>query len=265
MPTLSTDRKKGLVSRTAPPRSWRRLSDPTIVVLLLLLTWAMYVNSLTNGFVYDDRQQILQNPYVTSWKFLPQVFGTTVWSFVGQAGMTNYYRPMMTLSFLLLWKIFGPMPFGFHLFSLALHSAVVLLVFSFGSRLFNDRRVGWLAALVFAVHPVHTEAVAWIASITDLEMTLFFLFAFWIFSSAPRPNWRNQLSLGAAFSLALLSKEPALMLLPLGIFFEFFLRANHKQTSVPKKLRRCSALIFVAIAYLALRIALFGKLAPVLQ
>jgi len=265
MPTPSTDHKEKLVSRTVPLRSWRGLSDTTLAALLLLLAWTTYANSLTNGFVYDDRQQILQNPYVTSWKFLPQIFGTTVWSFVGQAGMTNYYRPLMTLSFLLLWKIFGPIPVGFHLFSLVLHSAVVLLVFFVGGRLFNDVRIGWLAALVFAVHPVHTEAVAWIASITDLEMTLFFLFGFWIFSSAPRLNWRNHLSLGAAFSLALLSKEPALMLLPLGIFFEFFLRANHNQTSAPKKLRRCSALILVAIAYLALRIALFGKLAPVLQ
>src|ERR1700730_4816668 len=95
-----------------------RWSDATLVALLLLVTLVCYANILANSFVYDDSQQILQNPYVKSWHFIPQIFGTTVWSFVGQAGTTNYYRPLMTFTFLVLWKIFGPIPFGFHLFSL---------------------------------------------------------------------------------------------------------------------------------------------------
>src|SRR5450432_1787613 len=80
-------------------------SEAMLVGLLLLVTLLCCVNILSNGFVYDDDQQVLQNPYIRSWRFLPQIFGTTVWSFVGEAGATNYYRPLMTLSFLLLWKI----------------------------------------------------------------------------------------------------------------------------------------------------------------
>src|SRR5882757_3858548 len=113
----------------------RRLSPRREVILvgtLILLTLICYGNMVTNSFVYDDQQQILQNPYVKSWKFLPQIFSSTVWSFVGEVGTTNYYRPLMTLSFLVLWTIFGPIPFGFHLFSLALHIAVVVMVFYAG-------------------------------------------------------------------------------------------------------------------------------------
>src|SRR5579863_6731429 len=78
-----------------------------LVGILLLAAILCYANMLTNSFVYDDDQQILQNPYIRSWHYLPQIFGSTVWSFVGQAGATNYYRPLMTFSFLVMWSLFG--------------------------------------------------------------------------------------------------------------------------------------------------------------
>src|SRR5271169_4380543 len=137
-------------------RKSTRWSDATLVALLLLVTLACYVNILASSFVYDDDQQILQNPYVKSWHYLPQIFGTTVWSFVGQAGATNYYRPLMTLSFLVLWHVFGALPFGFHLFSILMNALVVFLVFDTGCKLFHDHRIAWISAVIFAVHPVHT-------------------------------------------------------------------------------------------------------------
>src|ERR1700733_66077 len=97
------------VSDTGPPESTsvtivgRRLSPHLEIILvgtLILLTLICYGNMVTNSFVYDDQQQILQNPYIKSWKFLPEIFSSTVWSFVGEVGATNYYRPLMTLSFL---------------------------------------------------------------------------------------------------------------------------------------------------------------------
>src|ERR1700722_19069450 len=165
-------------SVAAPPRA-TRWTDGAIVAVLLLVTLVCYGDILANSFVYDDGQQILRNPYVKSWRFVPQIFGTTVWSFIGQAGATNYYRPLMTFSFLVLWKIFGPLPFGFHLFSLLMQCAVVVMMFYAGRRLFHDDRIALFAALLFAVHPVHTEAVAWIAALPDLEAAFLLLMALW--------------------------------------------------------------------------------------
>src|SRR5271157_6211812 len=82
------------------------------VILLFLLATGCYVNTLWGAFVYDDELQILQNPYIKSWRYLPAIFRTTVWSFIGSAGDTNYYRPLMTLTYLFLWKIFGDSPVG---------------------------------------------------------------------------------------------------------------------------------------------------------
>jgi len=254
-----------------PARALRRSlrwSDTTLVAILLLVVCVCYGNVLLNSFVYDDGQQILRNPYVKSWKFVPQIFGTTVWSFVGQAGTTNYYRPLMTFSYLVLWKIFGPMPFGFHLFSLIMQCAVVVMMFYAGRRLFQDDRIAWFAALLFAVHPIHTEAVAWIASLPDLETGFLLLLALWLLATPTRPtqkDWKIQLGVAACFCLALLCKEPALMFVPLAVAFEHLAADDRAETTLRLKVLRYAPLCVVGIAYLLLRVALFGKVAPVLQ
>jgi tetratricopeptide (TPR) repeat protein len=242
-----------------------RWSDATLVALLLLVTLVCYANILANSFVYDDSQQILQNPYVKSWHFIPQIFGTTVWSFVGQAGATNYYRPLMTFTFLVLWKVFGPIPFGFHLFSLLMQFAVVVMLFYAGKRLFGDVRLAWLAALIFAVHPVHTEAVAWIAAVPDLQATFLLLLAIWLLSGETKRSWSAHLGIAAGFSIALLCKEPALMFAPLAVVFEHMCAKDRQQTTFFQKFIRYAPLCVLGIGYLLLRVALFGKLAPVLQ
>jgi Flp pilus assembly protein TadD len=246
---------------------WRsiQLSDQVLIGLLILLAVLCYGNSLFNGFVYDDEQQILQNPYVKSWHYLPQIFSTTVWSFVGAAGTTNYYRPLMTFTFLVLWQLFKDIPFGFHLFNVTLNAAVVVLVFVAGRRLFQDRRVAWLAAALFAIHPVHTEVVDWIAAVPELEVTFFVLLTLWLFTKQDKSSWRFQMASVTSFALALLCKEPALMFAPLAVAFEHFVRPDNDQTSFAAKTRRYLPLCTVAAAYLLLRIMLFGKLAPVLQ
>jgi len=252
---------------TRAPSRWRsiHLSDQALIGLLILLAVLCYGNSLFNGFVYDDAQQILQNPYVKSWHYLPQIFSTTVWSFVGAAGTTNYYRPLMTFTFLALWKIFKNIPFGFHLFNVTLNAAVVVLVFAAGSRLFRDRRVAWIAAALFAIHPIHTEVVDWIAAVPELEVTFFVLLTFWLFTRLDKNLWKFQLATVVSFALAVLCKEPALMFAPLAIAFEHFVRPNNRGTSPTAKVMRYAPLCGVAAAYLLLRVILFGKLAPVLQ
>ena len=77
--------------------------DATAIGILILLAVLPYANSLRNGFVYDDNTQVLNNPYVQNFSHLGDIFSTTVWSYVGAQGVTNYYRPMMTFSYLLLY------------------------------------------------------------------------------------------------------------------------------------------------------------------
>ena len=106
---------------------------------------------------------------------------SNVWSHKGARGKTNYYRPLMTIGFSLCYWIFGPSAYGFHLASLLLHAAVVLVLFLLAGRLLRDPVAAFVAASLFALHPVHVESVAWISAVTDIEVTLFYLLTFWCF------------------------------------------------------------------------------------
>src|SRR6266542_5024866 len=164
---------------------------PTLALMAILLVCAVapYLNTLWNGFVYDDSTQILNNPYIRSVHHLREILITNVWSYRGGApGITDYYRPMMLLSYLLWFLLFGVHAVAFHGLNIVLHAAVVITLFQTTERLFKERSVAFAAAAIFALHPIHSEPVAWIAAITDLELALFYLLAFWGFLQLPR--WR---------------------------------------------------------------------------
>jgi len=176
------------------------------VLGLILLATLPYLNSLNGNFVYDDLPQIVDNPYIHSFRYLRQIFGGTVWTFQGAQGVTNYYRPLMTFAYLICYKLFGLIPFGFHLLNLTLHLAIVLLLYTLTERLFGNRLISLLTASLFAVHPIHTESVAWIAALPDLELGLFFLLTFLLYLRLDK--WGSQ------------SAPPVLAYLPmLGTYF----------------------------------------------
>ena len=253
--------ESGRISANPSTRNWERWMVP----LLSLVSSLCYANTLLNGFVYDDELQILANPYVKSWHYLPQIFRTTVWSFIGAAGDTNYYRPMMTFTYLLLWKAFGELPSGYHLFNILLNALVVTLVYLAGKALLKSWPIAAVAALLFAVHPIHTEPVAWIAGIPDLEATLLFVAAFHVYIRKPKLRWTSQALVALCYLAALMAKEPALMLAPLLAYYEHFVRPGHETSSTGAKLRQYLPTCLVGLGYLAVRSLLFGKLAPVLQ
>jgi len=82
-------------SKPAVPRGRSWGGGPTLIVLLILSAALPYSNTLLNSFVYDDHFQVLDNPQVRSFRYLPQMFTTSVWSF-RPGRVSNYYRPMMT-------------------------------------------------------------------------------------------------------------------------------------------------------------------------
>ena len=256
------------MAKDRPRRERHGDRDATVFLILILLASLPYVNSLANSFVYDDRQQILENPYVHSFRYLGRIFGSTVWSFEGAQGVTNYYRPLMTFAYLIGYKIYGRIPFGFHLMNLALHVAVVLLVFLVTERLFHDRLISLIASGLFAVHPIHTESVAWIAGITDLELSFLFLLTFLLYlrledtERENTPSWFSYVSVIAAYCLALLSKEQALVLPALAIVYEHLYRPDRAASQFKDKARRYLPLCLVAAAYIAFRLFVLGGFAP---
>jgi tetratricopeptide (TPR) repeat protein len=250
-------------------REPRGLSDREVVILLLLLATLPYLNILGNGFTYDDNTQVLNNPYIQNFHHLGEIFTTTVWSYIGAQGVTNYYRPMMLFGYLLCYQLFGPLAYSFHLVSLVFHTLVVLLVFRVAVEMFRDRLAAFVAAGLFALHPVHTESVAWVAAVTDVELTFFYLLTFWFFLRAAQLGGGRsalaQLAMAGGFVLTLMSKEQALTLPVLATAYEHCYRDDRAETTWSQKVGRYYLLWMLAGAYLLFRMRFFGALAPVLQ
>ncbi len=244
-------------------------SDLRLILGLVVVSVLPYAHALLNGFVYDDHTQVLNNPYVQNFSHLREIFTTTVWSYVGVQGVTNYYRPMMTFGYLVCYQVFGPLAYGFHLMSLLFHVGVVCLLFLVIARMTVQRLLAFITAALFALHPIHTESVAWIAAVTDLQLAFFFLLTFLCFLCVATPNGgrsgRMQLAMAGSFVVALVSKEQAMTLPVLATAYEHFFREDRQETTWGQKAGRYYLLWLLGAAYLLFRVQFFGALAPVLQ
>ncbi len=191
-------------------------------LLLVALAFGVYANALGNGFVSDDNSQLLANPLVTNWRLFFQIFLHNNWAFTGQQ-ISNYYRPIQAAFYLLLYYAFGFNAFIFHLVMVLIHVANTLLIYRLARRWLPSDRAALVAGILFAVHPIHSEAVVWIAVLPDVLLTFVALTALGLFvrwEAAPR---RGQIAvLAALYFLALLTKEPGAMLAPLLAGYEFF-------------------------------------------
>ncbi|XP_046663603.1 LOW QUALITY PROTEIN: protein O-mannosyl-transferase TMTC2-like [Homalodisca vitripennis] len=143
-----------------------------------LLAVGVYVNTLGHGFVYDDNRAILTNPDVQASSHLTDVFHNDFWGTpLSSSNSHGSYRPLCTLSYRVNHWISGFQPFGFHLVNIFLHGLATLLVLVTGRGLLPGRASS-LAAALFAVHPVHVEAVAGLAGRADVLSSVFYLISF---------------------------------------------------------------------------------------
>ncbi|XP_063303821.1 protein O-mannosyl-transferase TMTC1 [Pelobates fuscus] len=151
-----------------------------VVVAPALLAALCFAQSLTGEFVHDDVWAILNNPDSRGDTPLRSLFINDFW---GKAISDNTshksYRPLCVLSFRINVLLGGLDPFFFHAVNVALHCFVSsLLAFTCSRAVFDDQRQALATALLFACHPIHTEAVAGIVGRADVMSCLLFLLAF---------------------------------------------------------------------------------------
>lgn len=206
------------------PRRANSLRIALACAALIVLVLAAYGNSVSNGFVWDDHQQIQSNPSVKSGAPIAHIFTTDVrFASHSQSFQNTDYRPLQMLTYRLLIGAFGEDAGAFHICSIVFVIACGLAAFAVFLQLTRSRTLAWAAAALFVLYPVHTEAVDWIAALPELGFSLFLLlsFAFFLGNRASRASSQMQLRdtkywLTAAlswfaFAMALLWKETAVV------------------------------------------------------
>ena len=188
-----------------------------LVLVVPALAVMVYLNSVDGEFVWDDQKLILEDYAVQTASSLDEVFANDFFFRHENDLSYGYYRPVTTMSYVADYAVWGPLPFGFHVTNIALHAACSLLVVFLLLGLGAGRAAAILAGALFAVHPIHTENVAWIAGRTDMIAFLFGAASLYLHALAraegTRPRARVALLVGSvlSFALAMLAKEMAIL------------------------------------------------------
>ncbi len=160
------------------------MDKKTSIILIVIFGFLIYFNSLFNGFVWDDEEQIVINTQIHSIFNIPMLFTEATFNSGGAAKLGGlYYRPMMTTTFALVYSIFGSGASFFHFFQMIIHIGSAVLLFLIFNHFLKKEKLSFILSLIFLVHPINSEAVLYISGLQD---TLFFFFgalSFWFIIS----------------------------------------------------------------------------------
>ena len=234
-----------------------------IVCLILVATFVAFTGALKGDFVYDDQVQVLRNPSLQNIANIPKTFTQGVWQFSDTASerpVGNYYRPVFNSALILNYRLFGFNVAGWHLFSLLLHLLSTLLVYLLSKQWGMSRAVAASAALLFGLHPIHSEPVAWISASPDLLATAFVLASILLYERYYRGDeaGRHLLALSILSALlAMLSKETGVLLPAFIALRELFDRPAGEPVAAAfmRALKRALPFAAAAIVYRALHCA----------
>ncbi len=148
-------------------------------IIITVLTFLIFYNSFENEFVFDDESVVVNNLSIRDISNIPKYF-TGAEGFHKVIG--RYYRPIVSTTYAVDYAIGELNPLGYHITNVIIHIVSCLLLFAILAELFKKYKYGILASLIssliYAAHPVHTEAVSWISGRTDSLVTLFFFASF---------------------------------------------------------------------------------------
>ena len=241
----ATKNKKGLIERIFL-NSWRPYAWIVIIGFLL------YFKSLFFNFVYfDDNSLIIDNFF-----FLKDIANITKIFTQGVFHVLHapeaYYRPMLTLSFMLDAQMGGLNPFFYHLTNLILHLITSVLVFVLFIKLKYRRDISFLFSMIFMAHPALTQAVAWIPGRNDSLLAVFLLPSFIFFLNyAEKKNMINYSGHIFFFALALFTKEAALGSVLICVFYLHAIAKDKLFSSSERKL--AAGWLFVMVVWFLLR------------
>jgi tetratricopeptide (TPR) repeat protein len=226
-------------------------AEKYFVWMALFVTAMTYVATVRFDFVYDDDPQIVHNPFLRAWHYVPQYFVSSLWKQMAPFSPGNYYRPAFLAMARMCYAVFADHAFGWHLVALAMHLTVTWLTYVLVRRMTGQFTTAWLAALIFGVHPVHHEVVAWVSATTESLFAILFLLSFLAYLQSRDESRGFWMGISCAlYALAVLSKETAIVL-PALVFVHGWIEYDEAATGSSSKVAsRFRGAVWPAAAYL---------------
>ncbi len=233
---------------------------------VVLFNVALWARTIGYDFVFDDLVNVLANQWIRDWRALPAAFAQHAAGFDVRFD-TSFYRPFMHVFYAVAYSIAGARPWAYHLLNVAFQVVAAIGVYRLSDLMCRrwvrpERCAGMplVSALMFSAHPIHSEAVAWVAGITDLSYTTFGLLALIAYvrglerGTNPWP--------GALLLASLLSKETGVVVLFLMVVLEWIECGRDRAWHIAAAVKRLAVPALCACIYMAMRLAALGSFAP---
>ncbi len=225
-------------------------------VLIILLGFMVYSNSLNGEFLWDDNVLVRDNTYIRDWSNLPRMFTPDAGAKfgVGIGKKYNFFRPSQMITYMMdysLWKLDVR---GYHLSNVVFHVFAALAVFWLAILFYDNWLMALLAGLLFVAHPARTEVVSYISGRADSLTALFLPLCFIFYIKYLRAERFSFLLLAcASYILSLLSRENSLILPLLLILY-------HYSFKVRFKFKQFLPIASLSLIYIVLRCTLLKSL-----
>ena len=251
-----------------------------ILLLIAVISTAVYANSFRNSFHFDDQHYIVENPYIRDLKNIPSFFFSPQHSSFEKV-FTSHYRPLLVTSYAINYAIGGLRPAGYHVVNLLFHVGSAFLLYLILQALIEEVAptfmvvkkwgmnphvtVPFASAIIFAVHPFNSEVVNYITARSSVMCAFFYLlsFHFWIKYRSQNTSHFYILSL-FAFILAILTKEIAItlpvVLFLYDLYFDERLTEGRKLLSATRCLAYLPYVFLIIVPYFIYRISVYGHI-----
>ncbi|MBI5049030.1 MAG: tetratricopeptide repeat protein [Deltaproteobacteria bacterium] len=235
---------------------------PAVLSLFVIFSsFAVYINSLSGDFIWDDIEQIVENPVIKDIRNIPSFFTSDLWRLVSNPTISSYYyRPFFLLSLTVDYNLWGLNSIGYHITNLILHAIASFVVYLVGRRLLSNHIPAFIGSMLFAVHPIHVESVAWISGRTDPMAAVFFMLSFYLYMLFKDGKGIAMLILSImSYLFSLFSKEMAIMLPIVLLAYEALFKPQWKSKyNIIKSLQVIGHYILVSVLYLYIRTVALG-------
>jgi len=197
--------KNIIIKKVSIPEAKNNKQQLWFLIIIALLCFVIYFPSLKYSIdVWDDPYYIINNPLIKSFKNLTKIFTTSY--------LANY-QPLTLLSYMFEYGFVKTSPFLYHFDNLLLHMLNSILVFLLIKKLSKNEIIGFFAGVLFAVHPLHIESVAWVSQRKDLIYSIFYILSLMFYLDFKEKKATKYLIYSLVmFSISCLSKGMAVVL-----------------------------------------------------
>jgi protein O-mannosyl-transferase len=231
------------------------------IFLIILLGFIVFGNGLRNGFVGDDLPQIVENASIYSIANVGTFFsGSTFFNGNLQKMTGVYYKPLLMTLFSVVYSLFGPNAFWFHLIQLVIHISGTIILFLVLKRFF-DERWSLILSIIFLVHPFNSEAVFYISATQDVLFFFFGILGLWLYIKLNSKY--STILLSICLFASILSKESGILFFGVSLLFSYLYNKKYLVSTLVGEIVIFGIYLWLRVNALGSLVAKSNPIAPV--